>query len=714
VRHASQNAGAFLDRPPASIVGAGLEELFGPEHGAALRRALTGLPPEGSPRHLGSFMAPGDGGAILGAVGHRHAGLTILEFEPQHLGASGLENLYPLTSAFVARLQDTSDVDELNGIAAAEFKHLTGFDRVLVYRFEDDGTGTVVAEERNDILPSYLGHRFPASDVPKQARELYRLNRLRLIADADYRPVPILPAEDPETGRPLDLTYSALRSVSPVHLEYMRNMGTAASMSISILRRGELWGLISCHHGTPRVVPFLVRAACDFMGQVLSLQLAAKEHNAEYERSLELRSLQGRLLTAMAGREDYRDGLASCPEDLLAFAAAGGAAVVSDDRCTLVGAAPSEPEVRRLVNWLAAEGGREVYHTDSLAAAFPEAEVYKDRASGLLAIAVSKLHPSYVLWFRPEVARTVVWAGDPRKPADDGARLHPRKSFAMWVETVRARSLPFRGVEVEAATELRNAIIGIVLRQAEELAELSGELTRSNKELEAFSYSVSHDLRAPFRHIVGYSELLRDRAGEKLDGQERRYLSAIAEAAQQAGKLVDNLLAYSRMGRARLDLRPVDMYELVEEARATASRDAEGRRVDWRIGRLPVVQCDLIMVRQLLENLFSNALKYTRPRELAIIDVDATTEGGEHVFSVRDNGIGFDMAYADKLFGVFQRMHRMEDFEGTGIGLANVRRIAARHGGRTWAEAAVDRGATFYFTLPEASVRPDPALGEAT
>src|SRR5262249_31778092 len=150
--------------------------------------------------------------------------------------------------------------------------------------------GTVVAEDRNDVLPSYLGHRFPASDVPRQARELYRLNRLRLIADAEYRPVPIHPAADPDTGRPLDLSFASLRSVSPVHVQYMKNMGTAASMSISILREGELWGLISCHHARPRVVPFLVRAACDFLGQVFSLQLAAKEHHAGYERSLELKS----------------------------------------------------------------------------------------------------------------------------------------------------------------------------------------------------------------------------------------------------------------------------------------------------------------------------------------------------------------------------------------------------------------------------------------
>jgi two-component system, chemotaxis family, sensor kinase Cph1 len=309
-----------------------------------------------------------------------------------------------------------------------------------------------------------------------------------------------------------------------------------------------------------------------------------------------------------------------------------------------------------------------------------------------------------VLWFRPEVVQTVKWGGDPNKPVQEtagAARLHPRQSFEIWKETVRGRSLSWDQSEIEAVKELRNAVVGIVLRRAEELASISDELKRSNKELEAFSYSVSHDLRAPFRHIVGYSELLKKQEGNQLTERGRRYVDTIIESALTAGTLVDNLLSFSQMGRTSLRPRRIDMERLADEVRQRLALDVGDRRITWQIGELPSVMADPMMIRLVLENLLSNAVKYTRPRKDAHIEIGSYRENGELVFFVRDNGVGFDMMYVGKLFGVFQRLHRIEEFEGTGIGLANVRRIVERHGGRSWAEGASDRGATFYFSLPD-------------
>jgi light-regulated signal transduction histidine kinase (bacteriophytochrome) len=580
-------------------------------------------------------------------------------------------------------------------------RRISGFDRALVYRFDDDGAGTVIAEDRNDVLPSCLGHRFPGSDIPAQARELYRTNRLRLIADAAYTPVPIIPPLDPRTNRPLDLSHATLRSVSPIHVEYLRNTGTAASMSISLLRNGSLWGLVSCHNGTPRDVPFEVRTACDLLGQVFSLQLDSKERHAEFEYRLKLKSMQVSLLAHMANEDEFIDGLVKHPEELLGFAEAGGAAVVFDGKCHRVGAAPGEPEIMRLVDWLSEDVAKEVFSTESLTEFLPEAEAYKDQASGLLAVSISKLYRSYILWFRPEVLHTVNWSGDPRKPVEDvNPHMHPRKSFEVWKETVRLRSQPWRSSELETAAEFRGAVVGIVLRKAEELAELSAELRRSNKELEAFSYSVSHDLRAPFRHIVGYAELLNEQ--HDLSETGRRYVRTIIESACFAGVLVDNLLAFSQMARAGISPMNLDMGRLVEEVREEVMAEAAGREIHWRVETLPDAWADPVMMRLVLRNLLSNAVKYTRKRADASIEVGGIVHPAEIIFFVRDNGTGFDMRYVDKLFGVFQRLHRMEEFEGTGIGLANVRRIIERHGGRTWAEGIVDQGATFYVSLPRA------------
>ncbi|MCP3143437.1 PAS domain S-box protein [Pyxidicoccus xibeiensis] len=235
--------------------------------------------------------------------------------------------------------------------------------------------------------------------------------------------------------------------------------------------------------------------------------------------------------------------------------------------------------------------------------------------------------------------------------------------------------------------------------------ERTAALLEANKELESFSYSVSHDLRAPLRHIMGFAQLLESRSSESLDATGRRHVKTIADAARQGGKLVDDLLDFSRMGRTELKKAPVSLRDAVAEAQRELAPEAEGRKVQWRVGNLPEVQADPALLRLVLRNLLSNALKYSKTREESVIEVWARVGEEEVEVVVRDNGVGFEMQYVDKLFGVFQRLHRADQFEGTGIGLANVRRIVARHGGRTWAESEVDKGATFHFTLPRVELQ---------
>ncbi len=706
IRHASANVESALGISAASCLGKPLASLFPTEAVETWKVALASSALENRPHYLGKLGREPEGSKqSYTAIGHRLDGLAILELEESPSGAGpSFDRLYPSLQDFMLRLEEIRGIEELSAYAAASVRQLTGFDRVLVYQFDADWHGTVIAEDRNEALPSYLDLRFPASDIPAQARELYRLSRIRLIADANYRPAPIV-AESGQGGRPLDLSFAALRSVSPVHLEYMRNMGTMASMSFSILRRGRLWGLISCHHASPRFVPFEIRTACDSLAQIYSLQLAAHEQARGAELRVELKTAQASLLARMAEEEHFLDGLVKHPEELLGFLSASGAAVFHDGQIRLIGETPSEAQLQRLVVWLSSGEltGREVFATEMLPALFSEAQAYADKAAGVLAIAVSKLHRSYLMWFRPEVETTVKWGGDPGKStkALPGERLHPRTSFDLWKETVALQSPPWRESEIEAATEFRAALIGIVLKRAEEMAQLNQELERSNKELEAFSYSVSHDLRAPFRHVIGYAELLQESEGSRLSETGQRYLRTIVESAVHAGKLVDNLLAFAQVGRSELTLTDIDMNELVRSVQKDVESEAAGRSIDWRLGSLPAVRVDPILWRQVIRNLLANAVKYTRKQPHAVIEMGCETRPGEQVFYVKDNGIGFDMQYAAKLFGVFQRLHRMEDFEGTGIGLANVRRIVERHGGRVWAEGAVNAGATFYFSLPQ-------------
>jgi light-regulated signal transduction histidine kinase (bacteriophytochrome) len=253
-------------------------------------------------------------------------------------------------------------------------------------------------------------------------------------------------------------------------------------------------------------------------------------------------------------------------------------------------------------------------------------------------------------------------------------------------------------------------------RNAESLKEMAATLERrvderttqlreANRELEAFTYSVSHDLRAPLRHIDGFAELLRRHLGDRVDDRAAHYVQVLEDTARNAGRLVDDLLAFSRMGRTELRRADADMNALLAEARAGTAEGAEGRHIEWLVPDLPRVKGDPILLRQVWQNLVENAVKFTRGRDPAHIEVGARTADDEVEFWVRDDGAGFDPRYGDKLFGVFQRLHRADEFEGTGIGLANVRRIVARHGGRCWAEGKPGEGATFHFTLPAAGPR---------
>jgi chemotaxis family two-component system sensor kinase Cph1 len=708
ILQASANTESFFDRDAAQLQGQPIGDVLDAASFASLSQTLRDGLVGTTPLHIFNTVV---GGTELYGLAHRYDGILILELERAVKdGAVSFQNLYSLVGGAITRLEAAPTSQDLCEIAVREMRLLTGLDKVMVYLFDEEWNGLVVAEDRADDMDAYLGLRFPASDIPRQARDLYLRNKLRLISDVYATPVVIAPNPNPLTGRSLDMSYSTLRSVSPIHIEYLKNMGVGASMSVSIVREGRLAGLFACHHRTPKFLSFEVKTACEFLGQVLALQLAARERAEVRERKIRSVAINSTLLESMTRFDNYAEGLAEKETTLLELTGATGAAICVGDGCILLGQTPDADEVAKIAAWAASQK-KEVLATQSLSAEMETAESVRDTACGLLAISTSGVHDHTILWFRPEVVHTVSWAGNPHKPVDPRSQqLHPRESFKVWKEMVNLQARPWDAIDIEAATELRAAIVGIVLRQAEERAQLSTELMHSNQELEAFSYSVSHDLRAPFRHILGFADLLSKRLGSNIDPVSTRYLTTITDSAHYAGTLVDNLLTFSQMGRAEMRHSRVNLGTLVQEIRTGLAAEIGERRVEWKVDELPTVRGDLAMLRLVVQNLLSNAVKYTRGKDPATIEIGCHSEGREWIFTVRDNGVGFDMAYSHKLFGVFQRLHRSEEFEGTGIGLANTRRIISRHGGRTWAEGVVDEGATFGFSLPITPL--EPQVGE--
>lgn len=697
---ASENLAAPGEHVEA-LLGRPLSAVFGEEAAKRIAHAASHVEVEDAPLYVGAIdcTLAASKGTRFDVTVHRHDGTLIVEMEAAVAGSDPFASMYPLTRTFARGLQEAATVQELADFAVREVRAITGFGRVMLYSFDEEGRSHVLAEERGPDYASFLHQFFPASDISRQARALYLRNRIRLVADVNYMPARLVPPRNPLTGRATDLTYATWRSFSPVHLEYMRNMNMHASMSVSIVVRGKLWGLISCHNHDPHIVPFNTRVAVEHLGHMLSLQIEAKEERAEGEYLAGLRRTMGRLIGAMGEHENFVAGLRAVPQDVLSFARSAGAAIVLNDQITLMGTTPDEDTVRDLTHWLA-ENTTGVWSTDSLAREWPPAKAHIDRACGVLAVPVSQIFRNYLLWFRPELMQTIKWAGEPVKVTGADGASAPRTSFSPWLETVRGHSALWRPGEIEIAGELRSTLLNIVLRRAEERAELATELARANKELEAFSYSVSHDLRAPLRHIAGYGDLLRELEGERMSDKSRRFLNNMLDLARFAGMLVDDLLTFSQMGRAALRPAPVDLGQIVQLIVQEFEQDTASRRIEWVIGALPRVMGDAAFLQLALRNLISNAVKYTRMRESAKIEIFATRNDEDYVIGVRDNGVGFDMKYGAKLFGVFQRLHRAEEFEGTGIGLANVRRIVERHDGQTWAEGRLGEGATFFFSLP--------------
>jgi light-regulated signal transduction histidine kinase (bacteriophytochrome) len=652
---------------------------------------------------IGSFEL---GDEWFDAILHRSNAMLLLELERVDSAASSKEEslsaLQSIVNNFAKQLLPLQDIPSLCQFAAEEMHRIAKFGRTLVYCFDSDGHGEVMGEVVNPGYDSYLGHRFPASDIPAQARSLYRVNHIRIIPDASYTPSRLAPPVNPVDERPTDLTFATLRAVSPIHLEYMRNMGTAASMSVSIVVRNQLWGLISCHDRSPRHLPFGVRTACEHLGQLLSLQVEAKETNVEAEHGLELRRTLVSLVAAMAESGGALESLLDCPDDLLRFAAATGAAVVADGRVRSIGETPPDDVILQLAEYLSTLR-QELWSSERLQRDWPASSEWPANIGGALAISVSQLHRNFVIWFRPELVQTIKWAGDPSKPMDEhgqSARLHPRKSFATWREQLRGQSARWRDSELRAASEFRHALLNLVLRRAEEVASLAGELGRINSELEAFSYSVSHDLRAPLRHITGYADLIGEYEANAMSERGHRFLGNIKDSARFAGQLVDALLAFSQMGRSTLRPTDLNMKALVEGIIRNLRLQKIATDAEWKVGDLPIVRADPVFMQVALENLIGNALKYSATRAPARIEISGESTGDSHIIRVTDNGVGFDMKYVDKLFGVFQRLHRADEFEGTGIGLASVRRAVERHGGTVHASGKIDHGATFTIVLP--------------
>lgn len=466
VNHISTNCAGLFGVEPLSMIGMPAAEYFSEDALHEIRSRLQMLGSPDTVERIFDIDLIGDGRRFDVAV-HASGRSFVLEAEPAEQGRR--RDYVGYVRPMVDRLRKSGSIEKVLDAAARQLRGLTGFDRVMVYRFEPGGAGEVVAESINGQVDSFRGLHFPASDIPAQARRLYARNILRIISDVDDPTVPIVPAAGPG-GNPLDLSMSGLRAVSPIHIEYLRNMGVKASMSVSIMRRGELWGLMACHHHAPLHLNYSVRTAAELFGEFLAFLLEQVDTESALVRRDTSMKLHDEIMAQVAGGTTLFDAFDEFAESIAKVIPYDGVAGWIGGELIARGQTPDAERMAALARFLNTAGASRVWASDNLPAQFPPAKDYADCCAGILALPVSRAPRDYIVLFRKEHVHTVSWAGDPSKPMDHGPlgpRLTPRKSFELWKEERRGFSRPWLADEVATAESLRVTLLEVVLRIAD-------------------------------------------------------------------------------------------------------------------------------------------------------------------------------------------------------------------------------------------------------
>ncbi len=665
----------------------------------ALHGAAGSLQPHSSPQLIGTTKL---GELDWTCSAHQSGGLVILEFETLTPRRDETRDaLQTVAEAFAPRLQGALSIQDLCALAAAQLKELSGFGRCLAYRFVSDGHGEVLAESADAGYESYLGHRFPASDVPTQARELYVSNQFRLISDANAAPVPLHCVDSAWTAQMLDLSMADLRSVSPIHIQYMRNMETLASMSVSIVVAGKLWGMISCHNRTSLSLTLEERNGCRLLGRLLSMQVEVLEGRSDAAERRGSRESVFQVLAGLSNSDATLRQLVDKPDSLLALVDATGVAVVHEDDCWSAGLVPQRSHILELAQRISSTRVH-TFHVDRLVNFYPQAPMIAEMAAGVLAVSISRVRRHVVLWFRPEIIETVSWAGDPREKSPDAqGALSPRRSFTTWRQEVRGQCRRWSIADVASATEIRHALITLVLTRVQERELLTSKLALARRDIDYFTQSVSHELRQPLITAGTFGQLARAQFESAGDLRGVGYMERVLKAIVQTSAVSDAVLELARISRANVELRIVDISAMASQILANLQKQDPWRQVALSIQPGMIAHTDEALMKLVLAHLLGNAWKFTSKKSLANISVGWATVEGHMQWCVTDDGVGFDITAADRLFQPFHRFHKSIDFNGIGAGLALVNAAITRLGGTVRMETTQGKGATVYFTLSD-------------
>jgi two-component system, chemotaxis family, sensor kinase Cph1 len=716
ITYCSENSIDFIDKAYHELLGKNFIDIFENSEANTIKNSFSQISEE-----LARPFLLAANNKSFHVTAHVSNETIVLEFEKFSEEKTELPDIFIQMKRFAYHTERADNLQSLCQDIADETKKITGYDRVMIYRFDELYNGEVIAESKVDSLQPFLKLHYPHTDIPVQARELYMRNLVRMLVDVSYKPVPVYTIDNGKGGDTnLDLSLSNLRSVSPIHMEYLKNMNVGATFVISLIHKKKLWGLISCHHYAPKHIPYYTRLAAHLQGIFLSSQIDVRQNADDFELAKETAKKLIDLQDLLIHAENILIEKSTLLK-LKQLLNADAVIVNYRENYYTEGTLPDDKKINDLVNWLKENKGVNSFNTLSISKEYVAANDMAQTIAGLVYLPLGNQNKNCIVWTRGEVEKSINWAGDPSKAIQTNEvnkSLTPRKSFEIWKESVKLQSAAWKTPELNEAKVIASSIqhqmhLADLKSEEKRYLTLNERLQKANDELANMNWISTHDLKEPLRKIQIYGSLILENEESEIPDFVRTNITRMQTSAAKMQTLINDLLTYSKVVNEEKKFLPVDLNMVIQNLVSDLQENIEDKNVQIEIADLPIVPGVQFQLRQLFLNILSNAVKFTRPNitPKIVISIEKIssknlvwasekTSNSFYKISISDNGIGFNVEYKEKVFKIFQRLNSATEFMGTGIGLSICKKIAELHNGFIEATGVEGEGATFSVYLP--------------
>ena len=636
---------------------------------------------------------------------HRNEAAYTLELEP-NAALGGIKLSTRQLQQSILTISREYSFQEFIDKVCTEVRNITEYDHVMVYQFDENYDGKVIEEKKTEERPTYLGLKFPNTDIPKQARDLYFHEQVRIVYDTSGTQTDIYSNTLIKDKPALDLKGVSIRGVSPIHLEYLRNMKVSSSFSVAIIHENKLWGLIACHHTSKKFINYEIRDWLKFVSSIISSNLSKLfKYNSEVSVGSK-KLLRKQILEKILASKDLADSLLNSDHSIMNLIESDGAILKmgSDINCSgNIDIDSLNVELENLFEWLSQQEDFNVKVINDVKSALPNYD-FGETIASMLIVQLSHLSGDYIIWTRQEKQIEIQWAGVISKDKHFDAaknRLTPRKSFEKWKQLEGGKAKEWTTQDIEVAAQLKREIREYLYERYNEMTLLNQELKEAYEEMETFSYSVSHDLKAPLRSIEGFAQILKEDYHTVLDEHGLQLLDIITSSIAKMNDFIADILKFSKLNRENLHIMKVNLNDLLDQEWRIIKAIKEHENAVLIKPDLPTVYGDVNVISQIFANLMGNSIKYVLKGEHPKIEIQYYEKEGFLEIHLYDNGIGIPPQSRSKVFEVFRRLVADEEYPGTGVGLSIVKKGINRHGGTIKITDGInEKGTGFIFTLP--------------